>query len=183
MNNTLFDSKLGDVTQINMPIGQTTPAAGAFTTVAATSIALTGGIGSAIPQQAYVAIATGISSNNLTLSGPEVTGGSVLKIIDFTETLSADASLTLPSVATVVTAMKAAGLVPVAGMTWVLRVMNDQSGSYNLTLTADSGPTWTLSGTAQTVAKTTYRDWLVTLTSLTAGTMQSLGEVTFTAAP
>jgi len=37
MRNTLVDSALGDVTQINLPIGQTTPFPGAFTTLAASS--------------------------------------------------------------------------------------------------------------------------------------------------
>ena len=39
MRNTLFDSELGDVTSINMPIGQSTPYSGAFTSVSVTSLA------------------------------------------------------------------------------------------------------------------------------------------------
>jgi hypothetical protein len=37
-NNTLWDSRLGDVTQINMPIGQSTPNPGNFSALQASSV-------------------------------------------------------------------------------------------------------------------------------------------------
>ena len=42
MNNTLLDTAIGDVTSINMPIGQKTPAAGAFTTLSAITLTVNG---------------------------------------------------------------------------------------------------------------------------------------------
>lgn len=39
MNNILFDTRIGDVSNINMPIGETTPSTGAFTTLSTTGAA------------------------------------------------------------------------------------------------------------------------------------------------
>ena len=42
MSNTLVDSALGDVTQINSPIGQETPEPGSFTKLVAQSVSVSG---------------------------------------------------------------------------------------------------------------------------------------------
>jgi len=131
----------------------------------------------------YNKVTTAVASNNIGLTGANVTGGSLITFMDVQTTISAGCTLTLPSVTTVVNAMKAAKISPVVGQTYELDVYNDQSGSFNFTLTADTGATWSLLGTAQTIAKGTVRKYLVTLTSLTTGSMQSLGEFTVTAAP
>ncbi|MGO9304225.1 MAG: hypothetical protein ACLP3R_11175 [Candidatus Korobacteraceae bacterium] len=39
MKNTLLDTNLGDVTSINLPIGQSTPYAGAFTSISVSQVA------------------------------------------------------------------------------------------------------------------------------------------------
>ena len=131
----------------------------------------------------YNKVTTAVASNNIGLTGANVTGGSLITFMDVQTTISAGCTLTLPSVTTVVNAMKAAKISPVAGQTYELDIYNDQSGSFNFTLTADTGATWSLLGTAQTIAKGTVRKYLVTLTTLTTGSMQSLGEFTVTAAP
>lgn len=139
-----------------------------------------------VPQQAYNAVTTALGSNNLNMAAASLTGGSVLTVFDYTATTSGStaSTFTLPSVAAVVAAMKTAGINPVAGMTYELDVMNDQgTGTITYTLTPDTGATWTLAGTAQTIANGTMRKYLVTLTTLTAGTMQSLGEFTIAAKP
>ena len=192
----LLDDKIGTITRLDgYPIGQSVAAAGSFTTLAAsgnatvggtlgvTGAATFGGTAQAGPAQVYNHITTSVTSNNIALSGANITGGWLGVFVDVTTTISAGCALTLPSVAATVTAMESAGFTPVAGMSYEMDVYNDQSGSYNFTLTVDSGATWTLSGTAQTIAKGTMRKFLVTLTSLTAGTIQSLGEFTVTAAP
>jgi hypothetical protein len=128
-------------------------------------------------------VTTADTANNIGLTGANLTGGSLIVFMDVQTVLAAGCTLTLPSVATTVLAMQSVGINPVNGYTYELDVYNNQSGAFNYTLTADSGATWTLLGTAQTVAKGTVRKYLVTLTTLTAGTMQSLGEFTVAAPP
>ncbi len=59
-----------------------------------------------------------------------------------------------------------------AGMTVRFRIINTGAGT--LTVAADAGATVTISGTA-TVAQNTWRDFILTLTSATAATVQSVG--------
>lgn len=131
-------------------------------------------------QFVYNALST---AGAISLTGAQIAGGSVESILNFTGTNAANVAYTLPTVAATVTAMQAAGLNPVAGSTWKFTLINENVDNDTLTFTADAGPTWTLSGTAQTVAQGTKRSWLMKLTSLIAGTAQSLGETTLTAAP
>lgn len=58
------------------------------------------------------------------------------------------------------------------GQEWRFRICN--SGAGTLTLTADAGPTVTLSGT-MTVATNTYRDFIAKFTSATAATITNVG--------
>lgn len=58
------------------------------------------------------------------------------------------------------------------GMSTAFRVINTGAGT--LTLTADAGPTITITGTA-TVAQNVTRDYVLTFTSATAATVQSVG--------
>ena len=191
--NVLFDTKIGDVRKIDgMPIGSTTPSTGAFTTLSSSGAATlaslgvtgtltVGGTAQTGPAQAYNHVTTSITSHNMNLTAANITGGWLTVFMDITTTISGqDCTITLPTVAATVAAMS---FTPYAGMTYELDIYNDQAGQYNYTLTADSGPTWTLAGTAQTIAYGTVRKYLVTLTSLTAGTMQSLGQFAIGAAP
>lgn len=132
-----------------------------------------GGVSSSVPQQAYNAVATAPTSNNLALTGANITGGSSLVALNLTAALGAGATATLPNVAALVTAMQAAGLGPVAGASYELDIYNTSSGNFAWTTTTNTG--WTLTGT-QTIAQNTYRKYIVTLTSLAAATLQSLGQ-------
>lgn len=144
----------------------------------------TGGGGSlfssGVPQQVYNAVSTAPTTNNLQLTGANITGGSVLVVLNLTTALGAGATATLPTVANLVTAMTSASLNPTAGSSYELDIYNSSSGNFAWTTTTNTG--WTLSGTAQTIAQNTTRKYIVTLTTLTAATLQSIGEFTITAA-
>lgn len=58
------------------------------------------------------------------------------------------------------------------GYSYMLRIINTGAGVF--TLTADAGPTVTITGTA-TVAQNTFRDYIVTFNTATTATIQSVG--------
>ena len=58
------------------------------------------------------------------------------------------------------------------GDSYILRIVNTGAGT--LTLTADAGPTVTITGTA-TVAQNVFRDYIVTFNTATTATIQSIG--------
>jgi hypothetical protein len=108
-----------------------------------------------------------------TLSAASISGSSEV-LVNMTGTLTAGAALTLPTVAQLV----AAAPTLVSGATYKLRILNTGAGAFAWTVTTATG--WTLTGT-MTVAQNTYRDFLVTMTSATTATLQSLGQVGVTA--
>jgi hypothetical protein len=57
------------------------------------------------------------------------------------------------------------------GSSWVLRIKNS-AGAGTWTVVTNTG--WTLTGT-MTIATGTYRDFIVTFTSLTTATLQNIG--------
>lgn len=61
------------------------------------------------------------------------------------------------------------------GYSAMFRIVNTGAGTY--TLTADAGATVTISGTA-TIAQNVFRDYVLTFTSATAATIQSVGSGT-----
>jgi hypothetical protein len=121
--------------------------------------------------------AAATNTTGFTASAAQIAGGGLETDLDLTGTLGAGAALTTPTAAAVIAARPTAKI----GDTWKLRVLNDSGGAFAWTLTAGSG--FSLAGTAQTVAQTTYRDWLCTITSMSAITCQSLGQVAISAAP
>lgn len=134
-----------------------------------------------ILQQTLNTVSTSPTSNNLNLTGANVTGASNVVGMNLTATLTAGATATLPTVAALVTAMQAIGISPVAGASYELDVYNSSSGAFAWTVTANTG--WTLVGTAQTVAQNTVRKYYVSFQSLTAATLTSAGGFTVAAAP
>ena len=88
--------------------------------------------------------------------------------LNMTGILAAGRALTTPSAADIVAQIPDAA----AGDTYILRIENNSSGDYAWTVTAGSGITVT--GTA-TIAMATWREYLVTLTSLTAVVLQNIG--------
>lgn len=103
-----------------------------------------------------------------TATGAQISGGDIQTVLNLTGTLGAGAAITLPTVAALVAAISG----PRVGQSWFLRIMNQSSANFAWTVTTNTG--WTLAGT-MTIAQNTYRDFVVTLTSLTAATLQSLG--------
>jgi hypothetical protein len=94
--------------------------------------------------------------------------GAVDVTLNMTGTLAGAANAQLPTVASLVTLIAN----PIVGQTYRLRVINSSSGNFAWTVTTNTG--WTLAGT-MTIAQNTFRDFNVTLTSLTAATLQSVG--------
>ena len=133
------------------------------------------GIGFA-PQQLYTPIATAPTANNLNLTAAQL--GSVLGqvTINLTATLGADATLTLPTVAALTSAMENAAVPVSDGKTFALSVMNNSSATHQWTVTT-GGSGWTLSGT-MTIAQNTQRNFFVTITSVAnqTATIQSVGQ-------
>lgn len=85
---------------------------------------------------------------------------------------TAGSTLTMDVVSNLVPALQAAlPGVNVVGMAWVIRVINTGGGN---TWTVTTATGWTLTGT-MTVANNTWRDFILTINSLTAATLQSVG--------
>lgn len=126
-----------------------------------------------VPQQTYNPVSTAPTANVLALTGANITGGTVKSYLNLTAALGAGAQATLPTVAQLVTAMQAAGITPVAGGSYEFEVMNSSSGNFAWTIATNTG--WTLNGT-MTVAQNTLRRFIITFSSLTAASLQSLGQ-------
>lgn len=103
-----------------------------------------------------------------TATGANIAGGQALTALDLTGTLVGGAALTLPAVAALVLAMHS----PAVGQSYMLRVINRSAGPFNWTVTTNTG--WTLNG-SMAVAQNTWRDFVITLNSLTAATAQTVG--------
>lgn len=110
------------------------------------------------------------SAVGFTATGAEVAGARDV-VLDLTGALAAGANIQMPTAANLVAAVPNA----VVGETYVLRILNNSSGAFTWTLTVNTGVT--ISGTA-TILQNTWREWLVTLTSLTAVTLQNIGSGT-----
>lgn len=121
------------------------------------------GIQSNLPSYQYTAIVTasGVFAASAMVGAQDVIMSS-----------SGATGLTTPTVAAVLTALAAIQKLPNngQGIVYVLRVINTNAGT--LTLTMDAS--FTASGTL-TLATNTWREFIVTLTSATAGTWQSIG--------
>jgi hypothetical protein len=76
-------------------------------------------------------------------------------------------NVTTPTAAQIVTAMNN----PIPGQTYRLRVVNQSGGAFTGTLVGGTGVT--ITGTA-TIAQNTWRDFIVTITSLTAVAVRSI---------
>ena len=120
--------------------------------------------------QVQSSYAANTATTAATLNAANITKGTVFSVIDMTGTLGASVALTLPTVAAVVTAL---GSRFVVGMSWTLRIINDSGATFSWTLTTNTG--WGTLGGTQSIAQDTFRDFVLTLTSATAGTVQSVG--------
>jgi hypothetical protein len=107
---------------------------------------------------------TAITAQTLTL-----TASATNLYENFTGTLTGAQTLTLPTVAVLVAALGSAFYV---GMSWRVRIINASPGAFAWTLTTATGWGTVTNGA---VAQNTYRDFILTLTSATAGTVVSVG--------
>ena len=120
------------------------------------------------------------SANSSTSSTTSITAADIQvlsafgHVLSMTGAISGASEIILPTVASVVAAW-GTGVPVVIGQTYVLRIINTGGTSSGVwTLTVDAGPTWTLNGT-KTIAVGAWRDFLITFTSLTAASVQSIG--------
>lgn len=121
------------------------------------------GVGATLPTYQYTAIATASG----VFAASAMVGAQDVILLS-----SGATALTTPTVAQVLTALAAIQKLPNngQGLSYVLRVINTNAGT--LTLTMDAS--FTASGTL-TLATNTWREFIVTLTSATAGTFQAIG--------
>lgn len=115
---------------------------------------------------------TNTATSGTTLTAANVTGGVSSVDLALTGTLGAGANAQLPTVAAMVAALHC----PTVGTSYRFRIINESSANYTWTVTTNTG--WTLTGT-MTVAQNTWREFVVTLTSLTAATLQSVATGTY----
>lgn len=116
------------------------------------------------PQTQYTAVS---GNTPATLTGPQEAGSPDLTI-NMTAALAGAGTLNSATAAQIVAAIPNA----VVGYSYRMRIINSSSGNFAWTLTTNTGIT--LNGT-MTIAQNTYRDFYVTLTSLTAVAIQSAG--------
>lgn len=93
-------------------------------------------------------------------------------VLELTGTIGAGQALTLPTVATLIATLTPAQ--SVVGSTTVLRIGRGANGAFNWTVTTNTG--WTLNGT-QTIAQSTFRDFIVTLTNVGATPTATLTQI------
>lgn len=109
---------------------------------------------------------TGFTATQSQIMGAELT------VLNLSGTLGAGAALTLPTVATLL-----ATLTPqqaVVGSTVQLRILNASSAAFSWTVTTNTG--WTLNGT-MSIAQTTFRDFIVTVTGVGASPTATIQEI------
>lgn len=161
----LFSSTTGDVnfpgltptTVDGMPIGQTTPAAGTFTDLAAQAI---------VGGQIYK---TDAQAATIILTALDISGAPIEVDLGLTGAITTAQNAQLPTVAALIAALPA----EIVGQTYKLRVLNiGGSTSGVFTITTNTG--WTLNGT-MSIAVGAWREFIVKLTSLTAATLQNVG--------
>lgn len=116
---------------------------------------------------------TNSAAAGTTLTAANITGGVATVDLQMTGALGAGANAQLPTVA----AMAAALHTPTVGTSFRLRITNASSGAFAWTVTTNTG--WTLTGT-MTVNQSTWREFVVTLTSLTTAVLQSVATGTYT---
>ncbi|RQN37362.1 hypothetical protein [Paraburkholderia tropica] len=106
-----------------------------------------------------------------TLTAQQI-AGAAQNFLNLTGTLTAAANAQLPTVASLIAALPQVVQSAPTGISFQLRVINSSSGAFAWTLTTNTG--WTLGGT-QSIAQNTWRDFIITITSATTATIQSVG--------
>ena len=118
------------------------------------------------------AVNTSTSAVSFTASGALVTGGVSTVDLQLTGTLTAAATITMPSIASLTTALHS----PNVGTSYRLRMINQSSGAFAWTVAVPAG--YTATGT-QTIAQGTWREFVVTLTTLSSVSFVSVATGTW----
>lgn len=103
---------------------------------------------------------------------PQQVAGAAQNFLNLTGTLGAAANAQLPTVASLIAALPQVVQGSPVGISFQLRVINSSGAAFAWTLTTNTG--WTLAGT-MSMAQNTWRDFIVTITSATTATIQSVG--------
>lgn len=115
------------------------------------------------------------SATSLTLTGANITGGLASVDLSINGSQAGAITATLPTVANLVAAMHC----PTVGSSYRLRV-NNANTTQTITVATNTG--WTTAAAPNnvlTIATATWREFVVTLTSLTAATLTSVATGTF----
>lgn len=108
-----------------------------------------------------------------TLTAANVTGGSASVDLNLSGTLGAAGAATLPLVTDLVKSLWAAKI----GDSYRLRIIKSSADANAWTVTTNTG--WTLTGPTMTIASGAWLEGVVTLTSLTAATFQTVARGTY----
>ena len=112
------------------------------------------------------------ATTSTTLTSANVTGGGASVDLALTAALGGAANATLPTVTAMVLAIHSATI----GTSYRLRITNQSAGAFAWTVLTNTG--WTVTGT-MSIAQNTWREFVVTLNSLTTATLQNVATGTF----
>lgn len=118
------------------------------------------------------AYTTNSATTDVTLDAANISGGRASVDLALTGALAAGSAVTLPTVANMLATMDG----PTVGSSFRLRITNRSSANFAWTVTTNTG--WTLAGTL-TIAQNTWREFVVTITSTSAATAQSVAVGTY----
>lgn len=121
---------------------------------------------SALPYAQYGSAA---NITAFTATAAQVAGANHVTL-SLTGALTAGQALTLPTAASIIAAIPNAYV----GQTFALRIINQSSGAFAWTVTANTGSTLA-GGGVSTIAQNTWRDFVVTLTGPSAVTFTNVG--------
>jgi len=118
------------------------------------------------------AFSNNTSTTSTTLTSANISGGVASVDLQLSGTLAGAANATLPTVASLVLALHT----PTIGTAYRLRVTNASAGAFAWTVLGNTG--FTLTGT-MTIAQGTWREFVLTLNTLSAATLQSVATGTY----
>jgi len=114
---------------------------------------------------------TAANTTGFTATATQI-AGAAQNVLILSGTLGAGAALTLPTVANLLAGLPTNVQANPVGTSWQLRVINNSGGAFAWTVTTNTG--WTLAGT-QTIAQSTWRDYIIQITGAAAATITSIG--------
>ena len=113
--------------------------------------------------------AAATNTSGFTATAAQLTGGSVMTVLNLTGALGAGANITTDTAAAIIAVLQSPVVV---GQSYMLRIINSSSANFAWTVVGGTGVT--VNGTA-TIAQNTWRDFTVTVATATTITMQAVG--------